>query len=136
MFYAGGAYAAIMGGGFFGIPTLFLGWIVVFVVFLCLSLTKPYDPDDNGPEFRALFDSKEPFIKMDGAKDIIVGGILVLVAAIICALGLTGKLGAFPTFDNPVSDIALLSFSGISIVGALFLGYHLVRRTFGKGDDK
>ena len=130
MFYAGGAYAAIMGGGFFGIPTLFLGWIVVFVVFVVLSLSKPYTPEDNGPEFRALFERKEPFMQMDGAKDIIVGAILIVVMAIICALGLTGHLGAFPTFDNPVSDIALLVFAGISIIGALFLGFFLVRRTF------
>lgn len=136
MFYAGGAYAAIMGGGFFGIPTLFLGWIVVFVVFLAMSLSKPYNAEDNGPEFRALFENKEPFIKMDGAKDIVVGGILVVIASIVCALGLTGHLGAFPTFDNPAADIALLAFAIISIVGALFLGYHLARRTFGKGSNQ
>jgi len=136
MFYAGGAYAAIMGGGFFGIPTLFLGWIVVAVVFLVLSLTKPYMEEDNGPEFRALFDNKEPFMKLDGAKDVVVASICLVAGGVICALGLCGKLGAFPTFDNPVSDIALLVFSAISVFGALFLGYYLIRRTFGKKSGK
>ncbi|MBQ9535804.1 MAG: hypothetical protein IJU78_08175 [Clostridia bacterium] len=136
MFYAGGAYAAIMGGGFFGIPTLFLGWIVVLIVFVGLSFSKPYTVEDNGPEFRALFENKQPFSKMDGAKDIVVGGILIIAAAIICGLGLTGKLGAFPTFDNPIADIALIAFACISIVGALFLGSFLVRRTFGKKSDR
>ena len=74
-------------------------------------------------------------MQMDGAKDIIVGATLIVIMAIICALGLTGHLGAFPTFDNPVSDIALLVFAGISIIGALFLGYFLVRRTFGKNPE-
>lgn len=132
MFYAGGAYAAIMGGGFFGIPTLFLGWIVVFIVFVVLCFTKPYCAEDNGPEFRELFDHKESFMQMDGAKDILVGSILIVIAAIICALGLSGNLGIFPTFDNAVADVALLAFACISIVGALFLGYHLARRTFSK----
>lgn len=136
MFYAGGAYAAIMGGGFFGIPTLFLGWIVVIAIFLALSLTKPYTPEDNGPEFRALFDNKEPFMQMDGAKDVIVGLALIVIMAIICALGLTGSFGAFPTFDNPVADIVLLVFAGVSVLGALFLGYFLVRRTFGKDGEQ
>lgn len=136
MFYAGGAYAAIMGGGFFGIPTLFLGWIVVLIVFLVGSLTKPYDPEANGPEFRSLFENPTPFREMDGAKDAIVGGLLIVISAIVCALGISGKLGVFPTFDNPISDIALLLFAAISIFGALFLGYFLVRRTFGKSAEK
>jgi len=135
MIYAGGAYAAIMGGGFFGIPTLFLGWIVVLACFLIFSLTKPYCAEDNGPEFRELFERKEPFMQMDGAKDIIVGGALIVVMAIVCALGLTGKLGAFPTFDNPVADIALIAFAIIAIAGTLFLGYFLVRHTFAKKDE-
>lgn len=128
--YAGGAYSAIMGAGFFGIPTLFLGWLVTIPIFLILSLYKSYDPMDTSPEFRELFAMEHSFTHYEGKGDVIFATLGIVVAVIVASLGFTGKLGAFPTFDNSVADLILILFTIIAGGGAVFLGIKLFKFTY------
>lgn len=124
--YAGGAYAAIMGNGFFGIPTIFLGWIVCIPIYIIVSLCTKEDPEGMTPEFRAAFENKHEYV---GKKDTIVALILLVVVAVVMILGFNGKLGIFPTFAATwgAIDIILLVFSAIALVGCLYLSYKLIR---------
>lgn len=124
--HAGGASAAIMGGGFFGIPTLFLGWIVCIPIYVIGSLLTKYDPESMSPEFREVFESKHAYI---GKKDATVAIALVALIAVVLGFGLNGKLGVFPTFYSAFGaiDVILLIFTTVALIGCLFLSYKLIR---------
>lgn len=127
--YAGGAYAAIMGGGFFGIPTLFLGWIVCLPIYIIGSLISKYDPQSMSPEFLAAFENTDLYM---GKKDPIVAAVLLVIVIVTMSLGFNGKLGIFPTFGSAfgVIDAILLIFSAVAFFGCLFLSYKLIRFLF------
>lgn len=124
--YSGGAYAAILGGGFFGIPTLFLGWIVCIPIYIIGSLLAKSKEDDMSPEFRKVFEDKRPYV---GKKDLVVSAILAVVLAVFLAFAFSGKLGTFPTFTSTwgAIDVILLIFSAIALFGCLYLSYKLIR---------
>ena len=124
--YSGGAYAAILGDGFFGIPTLFLGWIVCIPIYIIGSLLTKTKEDDMSPEFRAVFEDKRPYV---GKKDLVISVILIVVLAVFLAFAFSGKFGAFPTFTSTwgAIDVILMIFSAIALFGCLFLSYKLIR---------
>lgn len=127
--HAGGANAAIMGGGFFGIPTLFLGWMVSIPIYVVGSLITKYDPESMSPEFRGVFESKQTYV---GKKDLITAVSMVCIIAVVLIVGLNGKLGVFPTFNSAFGaiDVFLIIFVIVSLVGCLFLSYKLIRFIF------
>jgi len=130
---AGGPFAAISGGGLFGIPTFFLGLIVIIPIFIIVSLLTPYDQSKTGPEFQALFADKDSFRHYKGKNDLIVVGIITVTFAIIAALGFSGKIAPFPAFSGGSAvaiDAILLLFSAAAGIGVIFLSYRLIRFLF------
>lgn len=133
--YAGGAYPAIMGNGFFGIPTLFLGWIVAIPIYVIPSLIIKPKEGDMSPEFEAMF-SQGSFMKTyPGKKSLIVSIILIIVAAVIMVLGFKGTFGPLPRFDTSLAEIVMWIFSVIAFFGVIFLGINLWKFLFGKNKE-
>ena len=128
--YAGGPYPAIMGAGFFGLPTLFVGWIVAIPLYIIISLVTPYKEEDMGPEFREMFSQGSFLSTYPGKKTLLVSAALAVIVAIICSIGFTGAFGPLPRFDNHLADVVIIIFSIIALAGVLFLGTKLIKFLF------
>lgn len=130
IYVAGGASNAIAGGGLFGIPTLFLGFIVGLPIFIIVSLLEPYDPEKIGPEFRDIFENKAfqyPNADLKVLIPIIAG------LAIFAYLGFSKIIPAWPSlsgFGATITDIFWLFLSAVSFLGTIYIAVKLYKWLF------
>lgn len=137
---AGGGSAVFNGAGIGGIPAVFIGLAISLVIYVGFSLATPYDRDKVGPDFLALFESKEKADKTSN-KDILVIGIgvaVVLIAILVRKFG-----GGAPTSWPPLGGFGAVLTNGFFLLAGVAILiiciYILIRsvkwvRSLKKGD--
>lgn len=76
---AGGGNAVFYGAGFMGIPAIFIGLAVGFIIYIGISLITPYDESKIGPEFLAIFNNKSAYEKTKPTDLIVIGSAVILL---------------------------------------------------------
>lgn len=137
---AGGGSAVFNGAGIGGIPAVFIGLAISLVIYIGISLATPYDRSKVGPDFLALFESKEKADKTSN-KDILVIGIgvaVVLIAILVRKFG-----GGAPTSWPPLGGFGAVLTNGFFLLAGVAILiiciYILIRsvkwvRSLKKGD--
>lgn len=101
VFRSGGGTAVFYGAGIAGIPAIFIGIVLSVLIYVVMSLLKPYNPASIGPSFREIFDkSKKP--EKTSNKDILIIGsavVLLLIAIAVKSLG-SGTPKAWPPLSG------------------------------------
>lgn len=137
---AGGGSAVFNGAGIGGIPAVFIGLAISLVIYIGISLATPYDRSKVGPDFLALFESREKADKTSN-KDILVIGIgvaVVLIAILVRKFG-----GGAPTSWPPLGGFGAVLTNGFFLLAGVAILiiciYILIRsvkwvRSLKKGD--
>ena len=113
---AGGGSAVFNGAGIGGIPAVFIGLAISLVIYIGISLATPYDRSKVGPDFLALFESKEKADKTSN-KDILVIGIgvaVVLIAILVRKFG-----GGAPTSWPPLGGFGAVLTNGFFLLAGV-----------------
>ncbi len=122
VFYSGGGMAVFNGAGIGGVPAIFIGLAIGFVIYLLMSWVAPYRPERIGPVFREIFESKEKPARVKNTDLVILGSAVVLL--LIAVLVKTGSDvqkawpplgGAAGTMTDIVLYILAIGLSLISI---------------------
>lgn len=122
---AGGGSAVFNGAGFAGIPAIFIGLAVGFVIYLIMSLIKPYDHEKVGAKFQPFFDGTYKGEKQKNTDFIVIAVVIVLLLIVI----FTKKQGiAWPPlsgFGGTLTDI----FFWVDAIAITILSIYICIRT-------
>lgn len=122
---AGGGNAVFYGAGFWGIPAIFIGLIVGFIIYIGISFLTPYDENKIGPRFVEIFNSKRKVEKVKPTDLYVIGSVIVLLIIAIVAKSNSGVLTAWPPltgFGGTLVDIFFWAVAiGISIISVYIL---------------
>ena len=123
--YSGGGNAVFYGAGIAGIPAIFIGLAIGFVIYLILSLFKPYNPDSVGPMFREIFDSKVKPEKVSNRDLFIIGGALILLLIAIFVKSSASVKKAWPPLSGAggvATDVVFyILAAGLTVVSIYIL---------------
>ena len=121
---AGGGNAVFYGAGFFGVPAIFIGLAVGFIIYIIMSLVSPYKPEKMGAEFREIFEGTKKVEKQKPTDLIIIGIVAVLLLIAI----LTKKPGKnWPALSGPGAVFTDLFFWVVAVCITVISVYILVR---------
>jgi|GEM_PF-1711991 len=97
---AGGGNAVFYGAGLWGIPAIFIGLAVGFIIYIVISYITPYDESKIGPEFRAIFNNTKKTEKTKPTDLIVIGTGIVLLLIAIAVKTSSGTLSAWPPLSG------------------------------------
>jgi len=125
VFYSGGGNAVFFGAGIAGIPAIFIGLALGFIIYLILSWIKPYNPDAVGPVFREFFDNKQTSGRVPKTDLFIIGGGVVLLLIAILVKANTETVKAWPPlsgFGGKVTDgVFYILAAGLTLISLYIL---------------
>ena len=125
VFYSGGGSAVFNGAGIAGIPAIFIGLVIGFVIYIVMSLLKKYDPDSIGPQFKAIFDSQEKPARVPNTDLIIIGAGIVLVLIAIIVRSNAATPHTWPPIagvGGKITDIVLyIIAAGLTVISVYIL---------------
>lgn len=102
VFISGGGNAVFNGAGIAGVPAIIIGLVVGFLIYIIMSLAKPYDRSKVGPEFLKLFESKEKPDKVPKTDLFVIGGVIVLLAIVFIVRGSSENPAVFPPIGSGI----------------------------------
>ena len=127
VFISGGGNAVFNGAGVAGIPAIVIGLVVAFLIYLIMSLAKPYDRSKVGEGFLKIFESKEKPDKVPKTDLYIIGGIIVLLAIVFIVRGNNPNAGVFPPLSGVGGTITDIFFYILAAALTLVSIYILVK---------
>lgn len=128
---SGGSGAVFSGGGLLGIPTIFIGIVVAFVLYYVLSKVFPYEEDKIGAKFKRLYDNKGKESEEEKVTNtdlkVIGAGIVLLLITFAYRANAKAQLSAFPPLSGPFAVLTDGYFIVTATVFFIFCIYVLVR---------
>lgn len=126
----GGPNAAVLGPGIVGVPVLFWGFAVAALVFVGLSLLKPYRPAQLSPTFYELFEQRTSRVFPSKWEVGALGGLWLALLMPWAYMKLAGVQTAFPPLSGPFSwltDGGLLAVAAIVLTATVIMLYLLIK---------
>ena len=124
---AGGGNAVFYGAGFWGIPAIFIGLAVGFIIYIGISLLTPYDESKIGPEFLAIFNSKRTIEKVKPTDLYVIGAAILLLIIAIIAKSKAAVLVSWPPLSGIGATLVDAFFWVVAISITVISVYILVR---------
>jgi SSS family transporter len=130
VFYSGGGTAVFYGAGIGGVPAIFIGLAIGFVIYLVASLVKPYDREAVGPVFREIFESKQKPARVRSTDLIVIGAAIVLVFIAILVKSSSDVKVAWPPLSGAGGTITDIVFYVLA-AGLSLISIYILVRTIG-----
>ncbi|MBN1837584.1 MAG: hypothetical protein JW820_17135 [Spirochaetales bacterium] len=130
VFYSGGGTAVFYGAGIGGVPAIFIGLAIGFVIYLIASWLKPYNPDAVGPVFREIFESERRPARVRNTDLFVIGGAIVLILIAILVKSSSGVKKAWPPLSGAGGMITDIVFYALA-VGLSLISIYILVRTIG-----
>ncbi len=124
IFYSGGGTAVFYGAGIGGVPAIFIGLAIGFVIYLVMSLLAPYKPESIGPLFRNIFESAEKPARVKNTDLIVIGSAVVLLVIAILVKGGSEVKKAWPPLGGAggvMTDIVFYILAGGLTVISIYI---------------
>ncbi len=125
VFYSGGGNAVFFGAGIAGIPAIFIGLALGFIIYLILSWLKPYNADSVGHVFREIFEDKKKSARVPNTDLFIIGGGIVLLLIAILIKANTKTIKAWPPlsgFGGILTDVVFyILAAGLTLISLYIL---------------
>jgi len=116
VFRSGGGTAVFYGAGIAGIPAIFIGLVLSVLIYVIMSLSKPYNPANVGPAFLAIFESTKKPEKTPNKDLAVIGSAIVLLLIAISARHFgSGTFSSWP----PLSGIGGVLTNGFFILDGI-----------------
>jgi len=130
VFYSGGGTAVFYGAGIGGVPAIFIGLAIGFVIYLVASLVKPYDREAVGPVFREIFESKQKPARVRNTDLFVIGAAIVLVIVAILVKTSSDVKVAWPPLSGAGGTITDIVFYVLA-AGLSLISIYILVRTIG-----
>ncbi len=122
--FAGGGQAVFFGAGIFGVPAIFVGLIIGFLIYIVITFLTPYDESKIGKDFLKVFNDKKSFEK-SSRTDLYV--IAVAIVLLLVAIFTKKKESAFPPLSGTGGILTDVFFWAVTVIIAIFTIYILIR---------
>ncbi|MBN1836875.1 MAG: hypothetical protein JW820_13550, partial [Spirochaetales bacterium] len=130
VFMSGGGTAVFYGAGIGGVPAIFIGLAIGFVIYLVVSSAKRYDPQTVGPLFREIFDKTKEPARVKNTDLFVIGAGIVLVLIAILVRSARGVQRAWPPLSGP-GGVATDVFFYVLAAGLSIISIYILVRTIG-----
>jgi len=130
VFYSGGGTAVFYGAGIGGVPAIFIGLAIGFVIYLVVSWSRRYDAGTVGPLFREIFEKKQQPARVRNTDLFVIGGGIVLVLIAILVRSARGVQRAWPPLSG-AGGVATDVFFYVLAAGLSIISIYILVRTIG-----